>query len=261
MIERVDSPADPRLADYARIGDARWLRERGLFVAEGRFLFERLLRAPRFVLSSVLVTDTALRALGERVRGLEAPVFACGRDVLEEITGFDFHRGCLAIAWRPEPLPLDECTAHRVLLGAEGVGNPDNVGGLFRVAAAFDAGVLVGPGTADPLYRKAVRTSMGAVFSVRWTEVAPWPAALQALRSRGYRVVALTPAPGAVPIGDLPSDAGKTILLLGAEGAGLTDAALDAADLRVRIPTSPAVDSLNVVVAAGIALHAVSTRP
>ena len=100
---------------------------------------------------------------------------------------------------------------------------------------------------------------MGAVFSVCWTEPQPWPAALERLRSGGCRVAALTPAPDAIPLEDLPrSPAGKTVVLVGAEGSGLTDAAMDAADVRVRIPTSSSVDSLNVVVAAGIALHALS---
>ncbi len=259
MIDRVDSAGDPRIAAYARIGDARWLRERGLFAVEGRFVLERLLEVPRFVLSSVLVTETALRALGERVNAVTAPVWVCSRDVLEGITGFDFHRGCLAIAHRPPPPLLEECARSRLLLGVEGVGNPDNVGGLLRVAAAFVAGVLVGPGTADPFYRKAVRTSMGAVFSVCWTEPGPWTAALETLRSRGYRVAALTPAPDAIPLDELArSPAGKTVVLVGAEGPGLTDAAMTAAGLRVRIPIPPSVDSLNVVVAAGIALHALS---
>jgi tRNA G18 (ribose-2'-O)-methylase SpoU len=185
----------------------------------------------------------------------------CSREVLEATTGFDFHRGCLAIARRPEPLSLEACAGQRLLIGVEGVGNPDNVGGLLRVAAAFGAGLLAGPATADPLYRKAVRTSMGAVFNVRWTEIASWPAALRALRSRGCRVAALTPAPDAVPIDDLArTPAEKTIVLVGSEGAGLSGAAMDAADVRVRIPVSPAVDSLNVVVAAGIAMHALQVR-
>jgi tRNA G18 (ribose-2'-O)-methylase SpoU len=259
VIERVEAPDDPRIADYARIGDARWLRERGLFVAEGRWVFERLLDAPRFPLSSVLLTDAGLRALGHRVSELPVPVWVCRAELLRGITGFDFHRGCLALAHRPLPLSLDECAAGRVLIGLEGVGNPDNVGGLVRVAAAFDAGVLVGPATADPLYRKAVRTSMGAVFSVRWTEIESWPPALEMLRSGGYRVAALTPAPGAVPISDVARrHSGKMILLVGSEGDGLTAATMDAADVRVRIPISPSVDSLNVIVAAGIALHAFS---
>ncbi len=263
MIERVDSAGDPRIAGYARVGDARWLRERGLFVAEGRFVFERLLDAPRFVLESAIVTDSALRALGERASHLTAPVYVCSREVLEGVTGFDFHRGCVALARRPEPLPVEDCIGpHPLVLAVEGVGNPDNVGGLFRVAAAFGAAVLVGPATADPLYRKAVRTSMGAVFGVRWTEIAPWPMALGALRSRGYRVAALTPGPDAIPLADYVSRRPKrAVVLVGAEGTGLTGAALEAADDRVRIPVSSAVDSLNVTVAAGIALHGLSELP
>jgi tRNA G18 (ribose-2'-O)-methylase SpoU len=149
----------------------------------------------------------------------------------------------------------------RLLLAVEGVGNPDNVGGLFRVAAAFGVdGVLLDPSTGDPFYRKAVRTSMGAVLQVPFERLAPWPAALQTFREGRFTIVALTPRSGAQSLRALATNASsRIILMVGAEGLGLTDAALARADTLARIPITAAVDSLNVVVAAGVALAYLSS--
>jgi tRNA G18 (ribose-2'-O)-methylase SpoU len=140
----------------------------------------------------------------------------------------------------------------------EGVGNPDNIGGLFRVAAAFDAGgVLLDRTSGDPLYRKAIRTSMAATLRVAFARVDPWGAALDVLRRQGFHLVALTPDASATPLSTYAATmpAGwRLVLMLGGEGPGLTAGSLRAADVRVRIPISAEVDSLNVVVAAGIAL-------
>jgi tRNA G18 (ribose-2'-O)-methylase SpoU len=177
--------------------------------------------------------------------------------VVNGVTGFDFHRGCLALARRPAVYPAIEAFAgERRLLALEGVGNPDNVGGLFRVALALDAGgVLLDEDSGDPLYRKAIRTSMAASLRVPFTRVTGWPSALDALRRRGHLLVALTPTDGAVPIEKVPRDR-PLVLLLGAEGEGLRGSTQAFADVRARIPVSGLADSLNVVVAAGIALHA-----
>jgi tRNA G18 (ribose-2'-O)-methylase SpoU len=176
--------------------------------------------------------------------------------VLEQITGIRFHRGCLALAHREAVVPPAAFEQACVLLALEGVGNPDNVGGLFRVAAAFGVdGLLLDPATGDPFYRKAVRTSMGAVLTMPFARVSPWPAALDAYKARGFRVVALTPRTDARPLADVAREPRRRlIVLVGSEGPGLTDAALRAADVLVRIPTTADVDSLNVTVAAGIAL-------
>jgi tRNA G18 (ribose-2'-O)-methylase SpoU len=252
---------DPRLAPYAMVGNAAWLRSQGLFVAEGRLVVERLIEAGCCAIHSVLVTPAARRALGGALDRLESGVWICSQDTLRHVTGFDFHRGCLALAWRPAPIAIDPwLQGDHVLLALEGVGNPDNVGGLFRTAAAFAAGgVLVTASTADPLYRKSVRTSMGTVLRVPWAAAEPWPSVLTTLRSHGYRVAALTPQADAMPIDRFAShDYRRVVLLVGAEGAGLTDEALAAADHRVRIPIAAGIDSLNVTVAAGIALHALN---
>jgi tRNA G18 (ribose-2'-O)-methylase SpoU len=258
LIEHIDSEDDPRLVPYSRVGDAAWLRDQGLFVVEGRLIVERLIAAGRCAIDSILVTPAARRALAGRLETAAADVWVCSPGTLARVTGFNFHRGCLALARRPASRSLDDWLAgDRVLLALDGVGNPDNVGGLFRTAAAFAAGgILVSPTTADPLYRKAVRTSMGAVLQVPWAP-AEWPEALGLLRSRGYRVAALTPHLDAISIDRFVSHRyPRVALLLGAEGPGLTDETLAAADDRVRIPITAAIDSLNVTVAAGIALHA-----
>lgn len=260
MIHRVDAPDDARLAPYARVGDHGWLLERGLFVAEGRLLVERLIDAGGYDLHSVLITAAALGPLAERLAPLAADVYVAPQTVLNAVTGFNFHRGCLALARRPDLPPFERFVTARRLLILEAVGNPDNVGGLFRAAGAFGAGgVLLDPRTADPLYRKAIRTSMGAALRVPYARVNEWPAGLHVLADRGFRIVALTPEPSAAALPALASAIHvetPVALMLGAEGAGLSREALAAAHDRVRIPISRDVDSLNVVVAAAIALYA-----
>ena len=262
MIPIADA-ADPAIAPYRDVGDAAALERHGLFVAEGRLVVERLIdAAPRFPIHSIAVTPAAAHALApilERAPG--TPVYVCEPPILEAVTGYDFHRGCLALAHRPSPLPLSAfSTSHRTI-AIEAVSNPDNVGGLFRVALALGAdGILLDPRAADPLYRKAVRTSMGAALRVPFARVQPWPAGLDELRS-GATVLAMTPDPDAISIESLEFESGRRlVLLLGSEGQGLSDEAMRYADVRVRIPVSPEADSLNVVVAAGIALHALRSR-
>jgi len=259
VIQPVDAPEDPRIADYAHVGDPVWLREHGLFVAEGRLVVRRLLQSARFQVRSLLVTPPALQALADVVDGARCPIYVCQQHLLNGVTGFNFHRGCLAIAVRrDEDGPsLAELSAAPRLLALEGVGNPDNVGGLFRVAAAFGAAVLLGPGTGDPLYRKAIRTSMGAALQVPFRQVASWPSGLADLRAAGFGLVALTPDASVLPIDRFAASCmpdARLVLMLGAEGAGLTSEALRIADHRVRIPIAADVDSLNVVVAAAVAL-------
>jgi tRNA G18 (ribose-2'-O)-methylase SpoU len=260
-MEDIRSAHDPRLAGYARVGDPAWLRSQGLFAAEGRLVVERLIETGRFAIDSILVTQAAARALGARLDSAGVAVLVCSADIMHRVTGFNFHRGCLALARREAPPAIDSWLDRKgVLVVLEGVGNPDNVGGLFRSAAAFGAcGILIGPSTADPLYRKALRTSMGAVLQVPWSLAEPWPEVLTTLRSRGWRVAAMTPHPDAIPIDRFAMGRHRRVaLLLGAEGSGLSDAALTAADDRVCIPIATAVDSLNVAVAAGIALHVIT---
>jgi tRNA G18 (ribose-2'-O)-methylase SpoU len=250
---------DPRLSDYQHIGDHRWLREQRLFVAEGRLVVERLLSLPAYEIASVAVSPPAFEALQPLLQSLTCDVFICEADVLQSLTGFNFHRGCLALGRRPGPQAPESFFSATRLVALEGVGNPDNVGGIFRAAAALGAGgVVLDPTSADPLYRKAIRTSMGAVLRLPWLRLERWLDDLRRFRAEGFRLVALTPDAAAVTLHEwaavtLRSD--RVMLMLGAEGSGLTPGALDVVDVRVRIPIDSNIDSLNVVVAAGIALE------
>jgi tRNA G18 (ribose-2'-O)-methylase SpoU len=257
VVERVHDLHDPRLADYGLVGDPARLREQGLLVAEGRFVVQRLLGQTRFRVRSVLLTPSAHRALqGDLLAGVTT--FVAEPAVVETLTGFNFHRGCLAIAERPDDIAISALSRSRRLLALEGIGNPDNVGGVFRVAAAFAAdGVILDGASVDPFYRKAVRTSMGSTLSLPFVRDRSWPAALDLLRDSGFRILALTPRVPAVPLNTVTvSDGDRIVVMAGAEGSGLSDAALARAELQVRIPIDPAVDSLNVTVAVGIALAA-----
>ncbi len=256
----VTTLTDRRVSDYARVAQADWLRERGLFVAEGRLVVQRLFQTT-FTIRSVLITRTAYDALEDVLDPGRCPISVCDQDTMNTLAGFNFHRGCLAIAERPpaiEPATRFQ-SAHR-LLALEGVGNPDNVGGLFRVAAAFGVdGILLDGTSGDPFYRKAIRTSMGAVFRVPFAQAETWLDTLARIRDAGADVVALTPNPSATSLRDYTSGRSpdrRMVLMLGAEGPGLSLKALSAATATVRIPIAHDVDSLNVVVAAGIALTA-----
>ena len=264
MIQRIESAEDPRLDPYRHVANPRWIRERQLFVAEGRLVVERLLALGRFELHSILVNRAAHAAMGAVLAAVDAPVLVCDDPtLLTGITGHDFHRGCLALVARPPALRPADLAGCRRLLALEGVANPDNVGGLFRTAAALGVdGVLLNPTSGDPWYRKAIRTSMGAALRIPFARAEDWRAALADFRSRGFRVVALTPSEDAVDISGLAAlgDHERVLIMVGAEGPGLDPASLDDADIRARIPINAAVDSLNVVVAAGIALDRLRDR-
>jgi tRNA G18 (ribose-2'-O)-methylase SpoU len=262
-IERV-VPGDPRLADYANVPDPELVRRRGLFVAEGRLVVRRLIEDGRYRLRSLLVSEAALRALEPSIARLDAsvPVFVCDAREFLAISGFNIHRGCLAMVERPELLPFAVvATSASRLVVLEAVANPDNLGGVFRSAAAFgfDA-VVLSPACCDPLYRKAIRTSMAATLRVPYATAEPWPAAIHELRRLGFSLVALTPREPALPLDTFaPQSSARVAILIGTEGAGLTADAERYADLRVRIPIRPDVDSLNLAVAASIAMHAISS--
>ena len=249
---------------YRLVGEPAELERAGLFVAEGRLIVERLLLDGRFRVHSVVVTPPAAAALaGVFQQRPEVPVEVVDPDVLEEITGFDFHRGCLSLAHRPAAaMPTSDLVQATRLLALEGVGNPDNVGGLFRTAFAFGVeAVILDPSTADPLYRKAIRTSMAATLRVPFVRLSPWPGSLDPLRAAGFQIVALTPDPEAVDLDEYARHpAERLVLLVGSEGPGLHDTSLRGADARVRIPIDPRADSLNVVTAAAIALQRLLVR-
>jgi len=278
----VDDPADPRLAAYRDLNDpARRRRveaDASIFVVEGRLAVERLL-ASGYAVRSLLVDDHQVSSGGSlvgAVRAGGAPVFVGTRDVVAATVGFALHRGVVAVADRPAPVDAGALLA-RVVHGAgdpplvavlEGLNDHENVGALFRNAAAFGvSGVLLDPTCADPLYRRSVRVSMGHVLHVPFARLAPWPAGLDRVRAAGFVVAALAPhpAPGAGPLlslaglRDRRTEGGAGVaLLLGAEGPGLSEEALAAADAVVAIPMADGVDSLNVATAAAVALHALA---
>jgi tRNA G18 (ribose-2'-O)-methylase SpoU len=268
-VEHIDRADDPRVAGYRGVRDRELLRSRGLFVAEGRQIVRRVVEDARYRVQSVLLNAAALRDLEPVIAGCgrDVPILLGGARELADIAGYDVHRGCLALVHRPPDTTVDELLAPmRMLVILEAVANPDNVGGVFRNAAAFGAGgVLLSPTCCDPLYRKAIRTSMGATLQVPSARVGAdeWPGAIARVRSAGFTIVALTPRQPSETFEEFqarPCAASSIAVVLGTEGAGLTPAVEAAADYRVRIPISGTVDSLNVAVAAGIALHALGRR-
>jgi tRNA G18 (ribose-2'-O)-methylase SpoU len=252
-------PDDPRIDDYRAVGEPDLARRRGLFVAEGRFVVERLIASERFGIRSILLSHAAFAAMGPSLSALppDVAVFVGPVSLLSAIAGVHIHRGCLALGVRPpdlEPrLLLDEAT----VLVLESIANADNVGGIFRNAAAFGVGgVFLSPACCDPLYRKAIRTSMAATLAVPFARLHDWPSDLRRLESEGFCVVALTPRGRTETLQAFASKPrpAKLALMLGAEGQGLSPAAEAFAHARVGIPIRSSVDSLNVAVAAGIAL-------
>jgi tRNA G18 (ribose-2'-O)-methylase SpoU len=264
-IVRIDGPDDPRVSAYHAVRDADLVRARGLFVAEGRLVVERLIEDGRFPVQSMLLSEAALRAIEPALSALAPglPVYVCAAGDFLGITGYDVHRGCLALAARPAAFALDMLLEDaRTVVLLEGVTNADNVGGVFRNAAAFDVdAVLLDASSCDPLYRKAIRTSMAATLRIPFARLVDradgWAAALAGLKDRGFTLVALTPAASARDLDEFAASErpDKLAILLGSEGPGLSAASDAIADHRVRIPIRPAVDSLNLAVAAGIVLH------
>jgi tRNA G18 (ribose-2'-O)-methylase SpoU len=261
----IDHFDDPRIADYRNVPDPELLRRRGVFVAEGRLVVRTLLTGSRFQASSVLVTEAARRSLADVLdpRADTLPVFVADRRLLAQVVGFNLHRGCLALGARPAlPAVADVLASlpdRALVVVLEGVGNADNVGGVFRNAVAFGAdAVLLGPGCCDPLYRKAIRVSIGGTLRMEFAAFSNWPDSLEEVRKAGFTLVALTPAEDAEDIARFSRRAerrGRLALLFGAEGAGLSPGAEAAADVGIRIPMAAGIDSLNVATACGIALH------
>jgi tRNA G18 (ribose-2'-O)-methylase SpoU len=261
-IQRIESAGDPGVALFREVPDAERLRSQGLFVAEGRLIVARILEDARYRVRAALVNEASYRQLATAFDRLskDVPIFVADRTSMLDLTGHDLHRGCLALVERPPMMSAQDVLASAgTVVVLEGISNADNVGGVFRNAAAFGAaGVLLSPTCCDPLYRKSIRTSMGAALRVPFARLDEWPAALGEIRAAGFTLAALTPREPAESLSAFSQRprAERIALLVGTEGAGLSAAAEGAADHRVRIPTSDAVDSLNVAVAVGIALHA-----
>ncbi len=270
----IDSPDDPRLADYTRLTDAG-LRthlevEQGLFIAEGTKVITRAVAAGYPVRSmllarSRLVDLPALGGTGEGARSCDdsALVYVVPDDVAERLTGYRVHRGALAsLARRPLPEVAELIAGRRRIVVLEDLVDHANVGAIFRCAAALGVdAVALSPRCADPLYRRSVKVSMGAVFAIPYARMTGWYDGLADLKAAGFRVLALTPDESATPINAALSHAeDRVALVFGTEGDGLSPRWLREADEAVRIPMNLAaraagVDSLNVVAAAAIACH------
>jgi tRNA G18 (ribose-2'-O)-methylase SpoU len=282
----VGSADDPRLTDYTRLTDAG-LRtnleaEHGLFIAEGTKVITRAVASGYPVRSMLLgrgrladlpalgaavgaAPNSASAHLGSAASGSEPggpPVYVVPDDVAERLTGYRVHRGALASLGRKPLLGVrDVISGARRIVVLEDLVDHGNVGAIFRCAAALGVeAVVLSPRCADPLYRRSVKVSMGAVFAIPYARMAGWYDGLADLASAGFRVLALTPDEGATPIGTALRAPGPVALLLGTEGDGLSARWLHEADEAVRIPMNPAargagVDSLNVVAAAAIACH------
>jgi tRNA G18 (ribose-2'-O)-methylase SpoU len=265
-VERIADLDDPRLEDYRHLREpSRRMgveRSRGIFTLEGALSVEALLASP-YVTRSVLVAEEHADKMAVRL-GTGAALFAVPSAAMTELTGVHFHRGILAVAERPEPRAVAEVVANaRTIVVLEGVNDHENIGALFRNAAAFGAdAVILDPTTADPLYRRATRVSLGHVLRVPFARADRWPEELGDLQADGFTTVALTPNRAAEPLGALLlGPPARLALVVGAEGPGLTDLALAAVDRRVRIPMAEGVDSVNVATAAAIALSALFGRP
>ena len=259
----IEDAGDPRLALYRGVSDPALLARHSAFVVEGRLVLQRVITESGLALASVLVTQPALQALaGELALRPDVPVYVAPQEVLNGVAGFNIHRGCLAIGIRrptPDAAALVDALppAARVVI-LDSVSNADNIGGIFRSAAALGASaVLLGPGCGDPLYRKAIRTSIGATLVLPFATFEAWPTTIEMLRARGFETIALTPALNAEPIREAAArlaSAARIAVLAGAEGDGLGAEALTLSDIRARIPMAKGVDSLNVTVAVAIAL-------
>ena len=280
----VTDPADPRLADFRDLkrADRRPDRPggRGLVIAEGTVVVRRLIDSG-YPIRALLGVPRRFEELRADLAAVPAPFFVTDADTMAAAVGFHLNRGVLAAADRVAFPPAADLLARaRRVAVLEGVGDHENIGAIFRNAAALgiDAVLLAG-GCADPLYRRSVRVSMGTVLHVPFATLPPLGGSgAVLLHAAGFRIVALTPRRDAVPLGDVAGTgalgglagghsiradadggpAGRLAILLGSEGPGLTDAALGVADLLVRIPMSRGVDSLNVATAGAIAFAALS---
>ncbi|GAA1693950.1 RNA methyltransferase [Microbacterium sediminicola] len=260
LVEITD-PADPRLADYRDLTDVALRRraepERGLYIAESAKVISRALRAghePR----SVLIQDKWRADVAALlVDHPDAIVYLVSAELAETLTGYAVHRGALAAMQRPEMVdPAAVLAAASRVVILEDIVDHTNVGAIFRACAGLGAdAVLITPRCADPLYRRSVRVSMGTVFQVPWTRLPEWSQARELLHAYGYQIAALALSEEAVPL-ERFAPASKVALVLGAEGDGLSAAALSAADTVVTIPMDGGVDSLNVAAASAVALWA-----
>ncbi|MGO4389209.1 TrmH family RNA methyltransferase [Microvirga sp. 2YAF29] len=252
-------PDDPRIEPYRAVRERDLVGRQHRFIAEGEVVLRVLLKQSRFEIESLLLAENRLESLADALTALkpDVPVYTANRAVMDAIVGFPIHRGILAVAKPPALPPVEEFLSRMptdaLVVGLIGLANHDNVGGIFRNAAAFGAqGLLLDQESCDPLYRKAIRVSVGGALVVPFTRAVSATAMVEALQAASFEVIALSPAGREVLSQVKP--ARRTALLLGAEGPGLPPDLLNQAR-TVSIPMSGGFDSLNVATTSGIALH------
>lgn len=262
MITDVDDPDDPRLDDFRDLNSVDRRPDlpsgKGLVIAEGVLVVQRML-ASRFRPHALLGTDRRLTELEDDLAGGAVPFYRTSADVMAQVVGFHLNRGVLAAARRvAEPSVAEVIAGARTVAVLEGVNDHENLGSIFRNAAGLGVDAVVfGSGCADPLYRRAVRVSMGHALLVPFARATCWPADLKRLQDNGFRLMAMTPQGTACALPDAMTAVcdERVAVLVGAEGPGLTPAVLRSSDVRVRIPMSRGTDSLNVATAAALAFY------
>lgn len=258
----IADPADPRLDDFRDLNSVDRRPDlptgKGLVIAEGVLVVQRML-ASRFTPRALLGNDRRLAELAADLNDVAAPYYRVHPEVMADVVGFHLNRGVLASASRPPELTVSQVLdGARTIAVLEGVNDHENLGSIFRNAAGLGVDAVVfGSGCADPLYRRAVRVSMGHALLVPYAWAQSWPHDLEALRDNGFRLLAMTPDPAARTLADAMSSVAddRVAVLVGAEGPGLTERTMRASDLRVRIPMSRGTDSLNVATAAALAFY------
>ncbi|KAA1248939.1 RNA methyltransferase, partial [Mycobacterium simiae] len=261
-VQDVSDPDDPRLDDFRDLNSIDRRPDlpsgKGLVIAEGVLVVQRML-ASRFTPRALLGTDRRLAEIKADLAGIGAPYYRASAEVMAQAVGFHLNRGVLASASRvAEPGVAQVVDGARTIAVLEGVNDHENLGSIFRNAAGLRVDAVVfGSGCADPLYRRAVRVSMGHALLVPYARATDWPSDLLLLHERGFRLLALTPRADAQALPEVMEAVRDqpVALLLGAEGPGLTAAALRISDIRVKIPMSRGTDSLNVATAAALAFY------
>ncbi len=255
-------PDDPRVDDFRDLNSVDRRPDlptgKGLVIAEGVLVVQRML-ASRFRPHALLGTDRRRIELAADLTGVDVPFYRASAEVMAAVVGFHLNRGVLAVARRSPELSTAEVLAGaRTVAVLEGVNDHENLGSIFRNAAGLGVDAVVfGAGCADPLYRRAVRVSMGHALLVPFARAQSWPGELNILRDNGFRLLAMTPDPRSPSLAEVMGvlAGGRLAVLVGAEGPGLTDAAMRVADARVRIPMARGTDSLNVATAAALAFY------
>ncbi|HET9871753.1 MAG TPA: RNA methyltransferase [Propionibacteriaceae bacterium] len=263
-IIRVTDPTDQRLVDYLHLRDASLRRhlesERGLFIAEGAKVIRRALESghrPRSFLLAERWLDSLLDVL---LQWPTTPIYLVTEELAEQVTGFHVHRGALGSLHREQRYTVDDLLGHRRLVVLEDIVDHTNVGAILRNAAGLGwDGALLAPRAADPLYRRSIKVSMGAVFSLPWARLADWRTAPELLQGAGFCTVALTLADDSLELGrvgeSLRRHPRRVAIMVGTEGAGLSELWTRRAEIRATIPMRAGIDSLNVAAAAAVACY------